>query len=752
MTRLSSVCSRIRMRINISHRIFATRTQSASPSPTTDFNPGARQSASPFSPSSPAATASPAMDSAPPPPNSPPPVNWEALDALVLDLVRSDRLVLPSPPPSPSPPSSPSSSSTTTATSASSSDSSTSSSASYRSRQLIRHSRRALEAGDVDAALALLRAHAPAALRDHRLLFHLHKQRFVELVRRGTEADREAALDCLRTALAPYALDAYPEAYEEFKHIMLVLIYDEDDQSSPVVNEWSVKRRFELAGFLSSMLRAHLQAYDPILSMTLRYLISIHKVFCSRQGISSPISDLTERLLFEDRDPPVVPQECSLEAPPFDEVDVQALAHAVQLTRQGAVDSLKFAKGDLYQALQNELCRMNLDVSLLDQLVHEYCIYRGIVEGSSHVHAGAAEQKCNPNIEISSVNKQAANNETPLECEMINNDNGDYATSNITRDDSWSRRLRRVRSNSSGQRRRKRWRGRVDDLDYSCETLLDANKDNAIDMDEDTIAEKQEFEANSSDTRSTEDQKYEIILEMRDLTQKGMASKVVEEINSIDPEFFSQNPFLLFQLKQVEFLKLVAASDHVAALKVASTHLGPLAANNHDLLKPLKETLVTLIQSSEDVFTNAVSLPVLASSLQVAMSRMLGIEEPQLMKIVRTTVHTHTEWFKLHMCKDRFENFLKINCLKEVDPSVASHNMPKAQTDDCGNGSSQITTCSSGKVPDESSSPQVSSEVACDENAILKVMEFIALPRADAIQLLMQYDGDAEAVIQQIFQ
>ncbi|GJN20455.1 hypothetical protein PR202_gb07836 [Eleusine coracana subsp. coracana] len=453
--------------------------------------------------------------------------------------------------------------------------------------------------------------------------------------------------------------------------------------------QWSVKRRFELAGFLSSMLRAHLQAYDPILSMTLRYLISIHKVFCSRQGISSPISDLTERLLFEDRDPPVVPQECSLEAPPFDEVDVQALAHAVQLTRQGAVDSLKFAKGDLYQALQNELCRMNLDVSLLDQLVHEYCIYRGIVEGSSHVHAGAAEQKCNPNIEISSVNKQAANNETPLECEMINNDNGDYATSNITRDDSWSRRLRR---------------------------------DNAIDMDEDTIAEKQEFEANSSDTRSTEDQKYEIILEMRDLTQKGMASKVVEEINSIDPEFFSQNPFLLFQLKQVEFLKLVAASDHVAALKVASTHLGPLAANNHDLLKPLKETLVTLIQSSEDVFTNAVSLPVLASSLQVAMSRMLGIEEPQLMKIVRTTVHTHTEWFKLHMCKDRFENFLKINCLKEVDPSVASHNMPKAQTDDCGNGSSQITTCSSGKVPDESSSPQVSSEVACDENAILKVM------------------------------
>jgi hypothetical protein len=104
------------------------------------------------------------------------------------------------------------------------------------------------------------------------------------------------------------------------------------------------------------------------------------------------------------------------------------------------------------------------------------------------------------------------------------------------------------------------------------------------------------------------------------------------------------------------------------------------------------------------------------------MSRRLGIEEPQLMKIVRTAIHTHTEWCKLHMCKDRFENFLKINCLKQVDPSVASGCMSKAHTDECGNESSQITTCSSGKVPDEGSSPQVSSEVACDENAILKVM------------------------------
>ncbi|KAM3408576.1 hypothetical protein ACQJBY_001588 [Aegilops geniculata] len=600
-------------------------------------------------------------------PLPPSPVNWDSLDALVLDFVRSDRLIAP--PASPSPPSSPSSSTTT----ATSSSPSTSTSSSYCSRILIRRARRALEAGDVDAALALLRAHAPAALLDHRLLFHLHKQRFVELVRRGTEADREAALDCLRTALAPCALDAYPEAYEEFKHILLVLIYDQDDQSSPVVNE----------------------------------------------------------------------------------VDVQALAHAVELTRQGAIDSLKFAKGDLYQAFQNELCRMKMDLSLLDKLVHEYCIYRGIVQGCSHALPGTADMQCSQNIDVSLINNQGANNEAHLDCESAGKQDGGCCTSDITHHDSWSNRLRRVRSSTSGQGRRKRWRGRADDLNYAFETPVDANRDTlspAFDMDEDVVIGEHDsvLDTGLSDTRNMQDQKYEVILEMRDLTRKGMASKVVDEINSIDPDFFSQNPILLFQLKQVEFLKLVAAGDHVAALKVASAHLGPLAASNQALLKPLKETLVTLIQLNEDVLTKAVSLPVLASSLQLAISRRLGIEEPQLMKIVRTTLHTHTEWFKLQMCKDRFDHFLKIDSLKEIDPPV-SRTMSKVLTDECGNGSSQITTCSSGKVLDEGSSPQESSEVVCDESAILKVMEFLALPRADAIQLLIQYSGNAETVIQQIF-
>lgn len=700
-------------------------------------------------------------------------MNWEALDSLVLDFAKSEHLVEDS-----SPPTSPSSSSP-------SPSSSSSSSSSYRSRLIIRQIRRCIETGDVDAAIDQLRLHVPAILDDHRILFRLQKQKFIELLRRGTERDRDLAIECLRVALAPCALDAYPEAYEEFKHVLLALIFDKEDQTSPVANEWTERRRFDLAGLLCSILRAHLHAYDPIFSMALRYLISIHKVFCFRQGISSPISDLTERLLFEDRDPPATPQESLYEAPPFDEVDIQALAHAVELTRQGAVDSLRFAKGDLYQAFQNELCRMKLDLSMLDKLIHEYCVYRGIVDGAPNSPpdlAHSSSRNCSSlsvecGISRSSDGETSVNDadnggaretfadaasmqgvdvDTRLACEVTNN-NEDCSTSDVNHQETCSRRLRRSRNHATGQRRRKRWRGRIEKLELDA-SFPELNKKESmwpvLHGSEDMLREEQDSKIHSSFEHFNDigDHKYEIILEMRELANKGMAAKVVEEINAIDPDFFTQNPILLFQLKQIEFLLLVNGGDHAAALKVACNHLGPLAASNQALLKPLKETLLALLRPREDALTKGMPLPVLATSLQVAMGRRLGIEEPQLMKIMRTMLHTHTEWFKLQMCKDRFEQLLKIDQLKEVDATMHSDTTSRAFGDDYNNGSSQATICSSSKIPEDGSSPQVSSsETVYDENAILKVMEFLALPRADAIHLLMQYNGNAETVIQQIF-
>jgi hypothetical protein len=37
---------------------------------------------------------------------------------------------------------------------------------------------------------------------------------------------------------------------------------------------------------------------------------------------------------------------------------------------------------------QNELCRIKLDLPSLDKLVHDYCVYRGIVEGCPSSNPG----------------------------------------------------------------------------------------------------------------------------------------------------------------------------------------------------------------------------------------------------------------------------------------------------------------------------------------------------------------------------
>lgn len=610
----------------------------------------------------------------------------------------------------------------------------------------------------------------------------------MELLRKGTTEDRDSAIHCLRTALAPCALDAYPEAYEEFKHVLLAFIYDKDDKTSPVANEWSERRRLDLAGFLSSMLRAHLNAYDPIFSMTLRYLISIHRAYCLRQGITSPISDLTERLLLEDRDPPATPQDILYEAPPFDEVDIQALAHAVELTRQGAIDSLRFAKGDLFLAFQNELGRMRLDVPLLDQLVREYCVYRGIVDsasGKQPIQEPVKLNQQNPgycssrdcSLELDCNASKHSDGETSvtnaqMDCSPENNADvtsmrgidfdvryaseltsihEDCSTSGSQQLDDPSV-LQRTRLPGSGERsKRKRWRGRYDDNSY----MPNASSEEHSEQEHSTNSTVSTLlkEKQGSDVSNVED-KYEVLLGMKELASKGMAAEAVEEVNAIDSNFFVQNSVLLFQLKQVEFLKLVSSGDYNAALKVACSHLGPLASSDPALLKPLKETLLALLRPNEEALGNSLPLHALAASLQVAVGRRLGVEEPQLMKIMRATLHTHTEWFKLQMCKDRFEGLLRIDSLKEVNtPSLAPVSTTKSYADSCTNGSSQATVSSGTRMSEDGSSPAPDSsrDVVCDEGAILKVMEFLALPRADAIHLLAQYNGNAETVIQQIF-
>ena len=61
----------------------------------------------------------------------------------------------------------------------------------------------------------------------------------------------------------------------------------------------------------------------------------------------------------------------------------------------------------------------------------------------------------------------------------------------------------------------------------------------------------------------------------------------------------------------------MSSGDYSGALKVACSHLGPLAASDPALLKSLKETLLALLQPNEDALGKGLPLHALANSLQV---------------------------------------------------------------------------------------------------------------------------------------
>lgn len=65
------------------------------------------------------------------------------------------------------------------------------------------------------------------------------------------------AADCIRQDYASLAEHAYPEAYSEFKHSMLLLIFAQDLENSPVKADWSVHARSQLAGMLCRTLKEH---------------------------------------------------------------------------------------------------------------------------------------------------------------------------------------------------------------------------------------------------------------------------------------------------------------------------------------------------------------------------------------------------------------------------------------------------------------------------------------------------------------
>ena len=82
----------------------------------------------------------------------------------------------------------------------------------------------------------------------------------------------------MRAGLAALALDAYPEAYSEFKRLMLAFVFGEAADPSPVADLWKPAQREQLADMLAGTLK---QAVGRALSFG--YLANL-QVSCCRNA------------------------------------------------------------------------------------------------------------------------------------------------------------------------------------------------------------------------------------------------------------------------------------------------------------------------------------------------------------------------------------------------------------------------------------------------------------------------------------
>ncbi|KXZ44620.1 hypothetical protein GPECTOR_64g114 [Gonium pectorale] len=242
--------------------------------------------------------------------------------------------------------------------------------------------REALLAGDVDSGLDIMREVCPAALEDVRLVFRAKKQKFVELLRSG--GNPEAALACARAELAPLALDAYPEAYGEFKRLLLLLLTRHPDQApggpgglagALLAGElpagdagdagcglWDARSTAEFADLAYYTVRALLGLQHPLLGLQLRYLLRMHAAFPmpASTPAGAAAAELAPRLTAPQaagggvaaRDPPPLPPASSSAGgraggaggpPCFPEADVQAVIHGAGTSRAAALDALRHA-------------------------------------------------------------------------------------------------------------------------------------------------------------------------------------------------------------------------------------------------------------------------------------------------------------------------------------------------------------------------------------------------------------------------
>jgi hypothetical protein len=101
------------------------------------------------------------------------------------------------------------------------------------------------------------------------------------------------------------------------------------------------------------------------------------------------------------------------------------------------------------------------------------------------------------------------------------------------------------------------------------------------------------------------------------------------------------------------------------------------------------------------------------------LNASLGISEPELMNIMKVTLQSHSDWFKLQMCDDPFAKILEIDALKDTES--ATHG-PNISSESSGVSSKHGSSKISSVTEDGNQQKSDSRSGVFDDSAILTVM------------------------------
>eukprot|EP00798_Chlamydomonas_sp_ICE-L_P020920 gene20920-27768_t len=634
--------------------------------------------------------------------------------------------------------------------------------------------------GDIETALTKLKDGFSSILDDGRLGFRLQKARFLELLHQsGPDTDLKS-IALARDELAPLAEDAYPEAYSEFRQLLLLLVYGTNHEASPLEVCGSrgsaalpldlKKSRAELAELTYQTMRQKLGLHEPLLVLALCYLLRLRQAHylpppppaqhrntpperspaaqhialphpdspaSPESNIAAPgpadsdsISKLADALLLPQRDAAPLPAEFSEAGPgSYREADLQALIQCLGISRREAVDALKLANTEVDIALKDELARLHLDKNLLLELLVEYAAFRGLPQDILEAPAswdssvgGSARGK------PSSYDGKAA----PAAMSVAESMDVDVDMEGKRPMDS---REAHKPTPPEGASAADSERGASPSTSYHHNGGGGASSSSIR-------ANMFQTHPSRSDSRSPPSKECDAV---------GIEKHALE----LQPGIFDEFPRLHFDLICCQYINLVAAGDTLGALAVVRGRLGPLTQKHEELQVPLKEAMAALVPSSAPACWSPPVLADVAASLQTMLQTRLGLGLglPRLVLLLEHLLGIHHHW----VCSESFSDpFMTLLSLRQLSP-VGSHPVAAGSAAGAGRASDSVhgmLRLQLGSEPSDWVSLAVDEEgeEGVDEELVLRIMEVAEVSRSTAISMLQQHEGDFDAAINGYFQ